>query len=122
MAKKQKADILAEIYEGANLFSKMEIFDPKFSGSDYDPKLDQNRLENGITRIFNLMKNGMWVTLEVISKNTKIGESSVSAQLRNLRKDHFGGHTIEKRRKGEKTNGVWEYKLTVNQSSNGFTP
>ena len=100
----------------------LTIHDSKFDGSDVVKKLDNPRLEKGITRIFNYMKGERWLTLETISESTSIGESSVSAQLRNMRKDRFGGHTIEKRRKGERTSGLWEYKLIINESSNGFTP
>jgi len=37
-------------------------------------------------------------------------ESSVSAQLRHLRKPKFGGHTILKRRRFS-GHGLWEYQL-----------
>jgi len=85
-----------------------------FDGSDIEPEYDNIRLSKQMARIFNYMKNGQWKTLEEISENTKAPHSSVSAQLRNLRKAEFGSHTIEKQSRGNRINGLWEYKLIPN--------
>lgn len=87
----------------------------RFDGSDYDPELDRDRLTGQLYRIFNLMHDGRYRTLEEIATITGDPASSVSAQLRNLRKDRFGAHTVDKRRRGDKTSGLWEYRLEVNQ-------
>lgn len=52
-----------------------------------------------------------WLTLREISELTNYGEASISAQLRHLRKPHFGGHVIVKRRRGSVMNGAWEYRI-----------
>ena len=101
-----------------NLFTQPHLF----HGSDYDPKLDGKRLSGQMLRVFEYMRNGKWYTLHEISSSINEPESSVSAQMRNLRKDRNGKHTIEKRRRGEPKNGLWEYKLIPNHSSNGYTP
>lgn len=85
------------------------LFD--FNGSDYVPYLDQQRLTGQINRIFQLMSDEKWRTLSEIARITKDGEASVSAQLRNLKKERFGSHTILRRRTGLPENGLFEYKI-----------
>jgi hypothetical protein len=85
----------------------------RFNGPAYEPKHDQERLTGQINRIFTLMRDSKWRTLGEIAKITGDPEASVSAQLRHLRKPRFGGHTIERQRRGEAKSGLPEYKLTV---------
>jgi len=100
-----------------NLFNQ-----PDFNGSDYNPVLDKARLTGQIERVFNCMKDGKWRSLQEIELVTNDGQASISAQARNLRKDKFGKHTVLKRRRGDGKSGLFEYQLTVNQSTNGHTP
>jgi hypothetical protein len=44
-------------------------------------------------------RRGAWLTLGEIAELTEIGEASVSAQLRHLRKRQHGLHLVEKRRR-----------------------
>ena len=57
------------------------------------------------------MIDGTWRTLREIEDNANAPAASASAQLRNLRKERFGSFTVEKRRRGDRTNGLFEYKL-----------
>ena len=84
-----------------------------FDGSDYIPELDQKRLKTQLSTIFDIILDNKWYTLSRLRKFTGFPESSISAQLRNLRKDKFGGHTIEKRRVGNRDSGLFEYRLTT---------
>lgn len=61
-------------------------------------------------RVYNLMKDGRWRSLEDIQ--AKVGGTlpSVSARLRDLRKEKYGGHTVESRRK---TESIYVYRLQV---------
>jgi len=86
----------------------------EFDGSDYVSLLDKKRLVTQLMEIFNLIKNGKWYTLFEIEQITKYPQSSISAQLRNLRKRKFGSFIIEKKRRGEKSNGLFEYRLINN--------
>ena len=52
-----------------------------------------------------------WLTLRELGDLTNYGEASISAQLRHLRKPHFGGYVVAKRRRGPATNGEWEYRI-----------
>lgn len=89
--------------------------DPHFDGSDYDEKLDKNRLTGQILRIYDTIKDQKWRTLAEIEGSTGDPQASVSAQLRNLRKSRFGGHVIEKRRVSSiNGTGTWQYRLLIN--------
>lgn len=85
----------------------------EFQGSNYEAAFDYLRLKGQVKRIFLLMIDANWRTLREISDETGDGESSISAQLRNLRKPYHGSHTIMKRRRGEPSRGVWEYQLII---------
>jgi hypothetical protein len=59
-----------------------------------------------------------WLTLVELSRLTRFGEASISAQLRHLRKEEYGGYLVEKRQRtpagavlGAEYGPVWEYRL-----------
>ena len=87
--------------------------EPRFDGDTYDPKYDLVRLTGQIQRVFEAIKDGNWYTLDEIHIATKDPHASISAQLRNLRKKRFGSHVIEKRYKGNRSNGLWEYSMEI---------
>jgi hypothetical protein len=61
-----------------------------------------------------------WVTLAELAGKTKFPPASISAQLRHLRKEKYGGWGIEKRRRGWVTEElVWEYRLA--EGGNGVS-
>ena len=86
-------------------------FNQRFNGSDYVPELDQKRLTGQIKRVYELMRDGKFRTLGEIEQRTNDPQASISAQLRHLRKKRFGGFTVNKRRRGDRENGLFEYQL-----------
>ena len=84
----------------------------RFNGSDYDPVRDDVRLTGQLLRVWNVMSSGQWRTLDQISKETGNPAASISAQLRHLRKQRFGGHTVEKEHMGS---GLYRYRVIVNK-------
>jgi hypothetical protein len=90
------------------------LFDlsPQFDGAVYDPALDHDRLSKQLGRVFDLMRDGGWRTLQEIADQTGDPHTSISAQLRHLRKPRFGGYQIDKRRRTP-TSGTWEYRLFI---------
>lgn len=68
-------------------------------------------LPNQIERIFHLMKDGTFRSLDEIHRITGDSTASISAQLRNLKKERFGRHTLNKVYCGE---GLWKYQIKVN--------
>ena len=85
----------------------------RFNGSDYVPKFDDCRLRGQIGRVYSVMKDGGWRTLGEIEQATKDPQASISAQLRHLRKARFGGHIVEKRPRGNRLDGLFEYRLII---------
>ena len=93
----------------------LPLFDApaRFNGPAYDPARDNARLGGQILRIFDLMQDGNWRTLREIAQATGDPESSISAQLRHLRKRRFGSHTVEREHVG---GGLYRYRLIVKAS------
>jgi hypothetical protein len=89
----------------------------RFDGPDYVPAFDQERLTGQILRVFSLMKDGKWRTLGEIQEKTQDPQASISAQLRHLRKSRFGGHTVNKRRRGLPEDGLFEYQVIAHEGN-----
>ena len=83
----------------------------RFDGADYDHARDSVRLTGQLLDIWEFVKDSGWYSLADISRNTGHPAASVSAQLRHLRKERFGGHTVEKKYEG---NGLYLYKVIPN--------
>ena len=101
---------LTEKIESAGLYEQAAPM--RFNGPCFDQKHDGTRLTGQIVRVFDLMRDGKWRTLAEIEKAIGDPQSSISAQLRHLRKPRFGGHTVEKRSRGNRSNGLWEYRVS----------
>ena len=84
-----------------------------FDGPAYDRQFDHTRLTGQILRVYECMKDGNWRTLDEISRRTGDPHASVSAQLRHLRKPKFGSHTVERQTRGDRSAGLWEYRLVL---------
>ncbi len=63
-------------------------------------------------RVYRALEGATWLTLPELHELTGDPISSISAQIRHLRKPEFGSHTIKKRRRGAIENGLFEYRLT----------
>lgn len=91
-----------------------------FAGAVYEPLADEIRLTRQALRIFSLMSDGEWRTLVEIAVETHDPPASVSAQLRHFRKRRFGSHLVDKRKRGFRIGGLWEYRLVVNTEARMF--
>lgn len=80
-------------------------------GETFVREFDAERLNAQQLRVWNVIRDGKWRTLSEISALTGDPEASVSARLRDLRKDEFGGLTIDRQRRGEETRGLYEYRV-----------
>jgi len=101
---------------------QMTLFDKKpsfteladagtFEGPDQEEHVV--RLRGQIKRIFECVKDGRWRTLADIARETGDPITSVSAQLRHLRKERFGAHTVERRHDGD---GLYSYRVLVSRT------
>lgn len=78
-------------------------------GPAYDERVDGTRIRTQMEAVKRFMLSGpYWWTLEEIANETGEPPASVSAQLRHLRKERFGGYQVDKQRRGE--GGLWEYR------------
>jgi len=92
-----------------------------FNGPAYNPEHDQVRLSTQFKTIYALMADGQYRTLQEIEGVTGYPQASISAQLRHARKKRFGGHTVERRRRGNEKHGLWEYQLISRDVENTNT-
>jgi hypothetical protein len=90
----------------------------KFDGSDYTPEKDDERLDKQIDRVKKACRSGVPMTLAAISKETGDPEASISAQLRHLRKEKHGAHTVDKI---HISHGLYTYQVTLNDRSAAST-
>lgn len=90
----------------------------QFGGKTFEAEKDGKRLTGQLNRVRELMSDGKWRTLAEIQSVVGGSEAGVSARLRDLRKHHFGGLTVERRltveRQRRTESGLFEYRvLTV---------
>ena len=90
-----------------------------FDGPDLTTQ-DNQRLTTQYNKIFNYMSDGRYRTLYQIAKDLNYPESSVSAQLRHMRKPRFGSHTINRKRIETPNGGVYEYQLIINHGKDSI--
>lgn len=80
---------------------------PQFDGATYRPD-DHERLSSQYRRIWDLMLDEQWRSLQEIAVEVDASTASVSAQLRHMRKVRFGCNQVEKRHEG---GGFYLYRL-----------
>lgn len=85
----------------------------RFAGSDYQPMRDDVRLTGQLLRIWNVVSDQRWRSLDEIARATGDPPASISAQLRHLRKERFGAHTVEKEYLGD---GLYRYRVLPNNT------
>ena len=81
---------------------------PTFGGETFDPDRDSERLYAQLWRVFQAMRDHDWHTLGQLAAVTGDPITSISARLRDLRKEKFGGHVIARRYVDR---GLWKYRL-----------
>lgn len=82
----------------------------RFDGSTIEPERDNSRLGDQLRKVLNLMRDGEWRTLDEISRATGSPVASVSARLRDLRKERFGKHVIEREYVDR---GLFKYRMAA---------
>ena len=90
------------------------LFD--FDGETYEPRHDRVRLNRQLSKVWLAMLRPGWHTLAEIEKRTEEPQASISARLRDLRKDRFGGHEVLRQRRGDPSEGLFEYRLIPSEA------
>ena len=83
-----------------------------FDGVGYVHERDNERLTGQQQRVYDIMSDGKWHTIAEVAKKARGSESGISASIRNLRKDRFGGHHVEREYVGD---GLYKYRLHINK-------
>ena len=81
-----------------------------FDGDTYDHDRDHERLFAQLGRVRRVMLDARWHTLHEVSALTGDPPASVSARIRDLRKQKFGGHIVDRQYLHD---GLWQYRLFV---------
>ena len=79
-----------------------------FDGETFESARDGARLTAQLDRVRLVVQDGRWRSLSQIAQESQAPVASVSARLRDLRKDRFGGYSVERR---YVVNGLYEYRL-----------
>lgn len=82
-------------------------------GETYDHEQDKARLSGMLGRVFEAMSDGEWWSLERLKRQCGGSEASISARIRDLRKEKFGGYQVERQRFRD---GLWTYRLLLSDS------
>ena len=97
------------------------MYNYKFDGLTYKPKLDYSRLSSQLERVLHILLDGKWHTLSEIEAivrpyaRNKLN-TGISARIRDLRKAKFGAYIIIRRRQvNSNTSGIHEYRLRLNK-------
>jgi hypothetical protein len=98
--------------QGEFNFDNPDFSGSRFNGAYYDPAHDNDRLSKQIGRVYSVMIDGVWRTLKEIEYLTGDPQASISAQLRHLRKARFGGYQVELRSRGDREDGLFEYRVS----------
>lgn len=85
-----------------------------FQGAEYAQEFDEARLSGQKARIFEVVSDGRPRTLREIEAITNDPQTSISRQLRYLAQD--SGRPLQKRIRGDREAGLWEYWLAPNNS------
>jgi len=91
-----------------------------YDGDTLHHATDHKRLRAQHGAVFKAMAGEAWLTLTELEKATGYPQASVSARLRDFRKEKFGGHTVLRRRR-RNAGGTWEYCLLLNHERSADT-
>jgi len=86
-----------------------------FDGATYKPQFDRARLSGQIKRVFDLMSDGRWRTLDEIQMVVGGSQPALSARLRDLRKARYGSLQVDRKHRPSvsKMRGLYEYRLVL---------
>ena len=89
-----------------------------FGGYTYSEPLDGDRLRKQLYKVWKVVRDERWHTLAELSEIVEAPEASVSARLRDFRKDKFGAHVVERERVLN-GNGLHIYRLRIRRDPSG---
>ena len=86
-----------------------------FDGDTIDEDPGANvRLSGQLSRVWELMRDGEWRSIAEIAEKVNATEQGVSARLRDLRKEKYGAHDVERRLDGP---GLFRYRIVPKETT-----
>ena len=82
-----------------------------FDGSTYEAQHDEKRLTSQLEAVRRLMSDGVARTPGEMEKALGVSWASISARLRDLRKERMGGYVVERKRVEPASAGIFTYRL-----------
>jgi hypothetical protein len=82
-----------------------------FDGQTFEPHHDLARLSTQLKRVEAAMLGGSWFTLRELQALCGGSEAGISARIRDLKKQRFGGYIIDRERRGDPKRGMFVYRL-----------
>ena len=110
-----KPDNDNEQLASSDLFGWSASIEGHRDGETYVRSFDYARLNRQARVVWDVMDDSKWRTLREIADSCSEPEASISARLRDFRKEKFGGHDVERRRRGGGEKGLFEYRLLANK-------
>ena len=85
---------------------------PDFDGETYDRERDHTRHSSALARVKEILSDGEWHSIAEVADRANISPAATSARFRDLRKEKFGGHAVERKNLG---GGFWQYRLVLGE-------
>jgi hypothetical protein len=79
-------------------------------GQSYSRERDLERLDSAMGRIFRLLGDGRWHTVEEMTDAGRCSPTGATARYRDLSKPKFGGFKTESKNFG---GGLWKYRRVI---------
>src|SRR5262245_10856013 len=79
-----------------------------FGGASYEPSRDYERMNGQLRRVYEVMKDGHWHSLESLAREAGGTVASVSARVRDFRKRKYGSRLVERKHIKE---GLFLYRM-----------
>jgi hypothetical protein len=89
----------------------------RFDGATYVPEFDERRLGIQHRAVWQVVRDENWRTLEeiiasiVAQGGREYATAAISARVRDFRKPRFGGFIVDIRARGDRHNGLFEYRV-----------
>jgi hypothetical protein len=96
--------------DGAINLLNVFAMEEELGGQETGDGADASRLSRQLDIVATCLGDGSWWTLPSLAERAAASTQSVSARVRDLRKERWGSHTIE-RRKVVGSVGVYEYRM-----------
>jgi hypothetical protein len=76
-------------------------------------------LRGQLALVFALVRDRQWYTYGELQARLprRMAQATISAYLRDLRKRKHGGHVIERRSRGDREHGLYEYRLADHEAA-----